>query len=474
MLDAGLRVSEAISLTFGAFDFKKQILTVKSLKKRKTSKDFQDRQIPLSQRLFLHLVDYSKEFNKIDRDTYLFPSPTNKGKHICRFAVSNYLKRLSFKKLNIQNLHPHALRHTCATNLVATGTELHKIADILGHQKLDTSRIYTHIPPEQLAKNINAAATRSGAKRNFFSFLYAKPPPIPYIPNQRHTAIIGRSSEMQTVSDHLEKGTNVIIFGDTGTGKRLLLESIKTDKFVLTFDDTASIKTSLIYMLIYLYENNHEQVKKILFGDFDLNKVETRLSRQSVSFLCDEIKRIVLPKQYVLKIKQFDNVTKAALKVLDSLKDTFVILTTATEISITKAPFFWNFEKIELKKLNRLQSFELIHKLSYDIEIEDYEIYRNHIWQQTDGNPKAITEMVERYRREPRLVADSIRNIEFSDAVKEWDFSYILVLLIASLAVMRFMTSELDNPALRFIGGMAMILLLMSRAFVARTKRKMI
>jgi hypothetical protein len=401
--------------------------------------------------------------------------PKNKNTHICRFAVSNYLKRLSYKKVNIQNLHPHALRHTCATNLVATGAELHKIADILGHQKLDTSRIYTHIPPEQLAKNINAASERSGAKRNFFNFLIPKrPPPIPYIPNQKHTAIIGRSSEMQTVSDHLEKGTNVIIFGDIGTGKRLLLDSIKTDKFILTFDDTASIKTSLIYMLVYLYENNHEQVKNLVFGDFDLNKVETRLSRQSVSYLCDEIKRIVIPKQYVLKIKQFDNVTKAALKVLESFKDTFVILTTATEISVTKAPFFWNFEKIELKKLNRLQSFELIHKLSYDVEIEDYEIYRNHIWQQTDGNPKAITEMVERYRREPRLVADTIRSVEFSDAIKEFDFSYIVVLLIASLAIMRYMTGELDNPAFRFIGGMAMILLLMSRAFVARTKRKLL
>jgi hypothetical protein len=127
-----------------------------------------------------------------------------------------------------------------------------------------------------------------------------------------------------------------------------------------------------------------------------------------------------------------------------------------------------------LKKLNRLQSFELIHKLSYEIEVEDYEIYRNHIWQQTDGNPKAITEMVERYSREPRLVADTIRSVEFSDVIKEFDFSYILVLMIACLAVMRYMTSEMDNPAFRFIGGMAMILLLMSRAFVARTKRKSI
>jgi len=144
MLDSGLRVSEAISLKFSNFDFKKKTLNVQSLKKRKSSKDFQTRQIPLSQRLFLCLADYTKEFNIIDRDTYLFPSPNNNRAHISRDAVFKFLKRKSIKKLNIQNLHPHALRHTFATSLVATGTNLHEIADLLGHNSVDTSRIYTH------------------------------------------------------------------------------------------------------------------------------------------------------------------------------------------------------------------------------------------------------------------------------------------------------------------------------------------
>ena len=479
MLDCGLRVSEAISLTFGNFDFKKQLLIVKSLKKRKVSKDFQDRQIPLSQRLFLSLAVYSKEFEKIDRDTYLFPSPTNKDKHICRFAVYNYLQRLSFRKLNIQNLHPHTLRHTCAVNLVQTGTELHNVADILGHQQMNTSRIYTHIPQE-LVKNINAAAARSGAKYNFFSrlfsFLYAKRPPTVYIPNQKIQPIVGRTNEFIKVTDHLETGTNVIVLGEIGTGKRLLIDSIKTNKKILTFDDTASIKTSLVYMLIYLYKNDHEQVHKLMYGDFDLSedKSETRLSRHSVAYLCNEIKKITKPKEYVLKIRQFDNVTKSALKVLESMKDHFVILTTATEISITKAAFFWNFEKLELKKLNRQHTFELIHKLSYDLEVEDYEVYRKHIWDQTDGNPKAVTEMIERYRREPKVLTATVRSVLFSGAIKEWDCSLIVVGFIAVVAISRYMTGELDNPGLRFIGGVAMIFLIISRLIFSRTKRKFI
>jgi hypothetical protein len=477
MLDAGLRVSEAISLTFGNFDFKKQNLCVRSLKKRKQSKDFQNRTIPLSQRLFLCLADYAREFDRIDRDTLLFPSPTSKNKPIRRQSVHLYLKRLSIRKCNIPNLHPHALRHSFATGLVATGSDLHEIADLLGHQQLDYARIYTHIPQDKLSRSINAASVHHGAKRrflNFFGFLFAKRPVVPYIPDQKHTPVIGRGSELAAVSGHLEKGTNVIVFGSYGTGKRLLLESIKTDRKILTFDDTASIKKSLVYMLIYLYENDKEQVAGLLFKNFDRDKTETRLSRQSVGYLCDEIKKLVKPKEYVLKIKQFDDVTKQALKVIENLKDAFVILTSAVEISITKAPFFWDFEKVEIKNLGRLPTFELIHKLSNDLEIEDYEIYRNHIWQQTDGNPKAITEMVNRYRREPNILTETVRSITHSGALKEFDCTYALVILIAGLAVMRYMTSELDNPGFRMIGGLAMILLLLTRAVAARTKRKTI
>ena len=474
MLDAGLRVSEAISLKFGNFDFKNKILNVKSLKKRDKSRDFNTRQIPLSQRLFLLLADYAKEFNNLDANTYLFPSPKKQGTHICRFAVSRYLNRLSIKKVNIQSLHPHALRHSFATGLVATGADLHKVADLLGHQSLDTSRIYTHIPRDQLAKSVNAAATRNGAKRRFFDFFKVKQPPYIYIPNQQTKPIVGRTPELVKISGHLANGTNVLLLGKHGTGKRLILDCVKTERKILTFDDTASIKKSLIYLLLYLYKNDKKQVADVLFKDFDTDKVETRLSRQSIGFLCDEIKSIVQPKEYILRIMQFDDVTRNSLKVIEKLKDTFVILTAAESISIDKAPFFGNFEQLEIKNLNRQQTFELVHKLSFDLKIDDYELYRNHIWAQTDGNPKAITSMVERYRREPRLVPEAVRSVTYAGAIKEWDCTYGLVILIAAMAVMRYMTSEFDNPGLRTIGGMAMILLLLTRAFAARAKQRTI
>jgi hypothetical protein len=470
MLDAGLRVSEVINIKLSDFDFRKRTIKVYSLKKRNKTKY---RQIPLSNRLFASLSEYIKSLRDVKPDNYLFTSPSKKGEHISRFAVNQYLNRKK-NKLNIENLHPHALRHTFATSLIKEDTPLNEVADLLGHENMNTTRIYTHIPTERLRKSVQRASNMQGDQPKWFNRLFARKMPVIYIPPTGTASIIGRNSDLIEISNHINKGTNVCLIGNTGTGKKTLLDAIQTEKKILTFDDTSSIKKSLVYMLVYLYKNNMEAVQGILFGDFELDKAEAKLSRQTVSTLCDEIKKVVSPKEYILKIRNIDNITTSAMRVIETLKDHFVIITAAKEIPLNKASFLWNFEKIKIGNLSRIHAFELIHKLSYDLDIEDYELYRNHIFEQTDGNPRAIVEMIERYRREPVLISEVIRSVTHRGPLRDIDFSFVVIFFIASLAVFRYMTSEFDNPGLRVIGGMSMILLLLSRSIFSRTKRKYI
>jgi hypothetical protein len=472
MLDAGLRVSEAVNIKLSDFDFRKRTITVFSLKKRNKTKY---RQVPLSERLFRALSEYIKTMRDVKPDNWLFPSPSKEkeNKHISRFAVNKYLSRKK-KKLNIENLHPHALRHTFATSLVSEDTPINEVADLLGHESMNTTRIYTHIPTERLRKSVQRAANRHGDGRNWFSRLFARKLPAVYIPPAGTGTVIGRNEELMKISDHINKGTNVCLIGLVGTGKKTLLDSIQTEKKILTFDDMSSIKKSLVFMLLYLYKNNMEAVQGVLLESFDLDKAEAKLSRQTVGTLCDEIKKVSSPKEYILKIRSMDNMTSSAMRTIELLKDHFVIITAAREVPVNKASFLWNFEKIKVGNLSRTHAFELIHKLSYDLEIGDYELYRNHILEQTAGNPRAIFEMVERYRREPVLIAETIRSVTHRGPLRDIDFSYVVIFFIASLAVFRYMTSEFDNPGLRVIGGMSMILLLLSRSIYSKTKRKYI
>ena len=147
MMDCGLRVSETITLKLSNFDFKKRLLKVESLKTRDNKKV---RIIPLSNRLYECLADYLQQ-NKLEGDSFLFPNKD--GSHLSRFAVNKFLDRYSDKH-NIDNLHPHALRHTFATQHIANGTPLENIKELLGHEKYDTTLIYAHIPAEILKNNI--------------------------------------------------------------------------------------------------------------------------------------------------------------------------------------------------------------------------------------------------------------------------------------------------------------------------------
>ena len=467
MLDGGLRVSEAINIKLSDFDFKKRLLTVNSLKKRSKVKF---RQIPLSERLFLSLSEYIKSMRNVRPDSWLFPSPSNETKHITRFAVNRFLSRRK-EKLNITHLHPHALRHTFATGLVADDVPINEVADLLGHENINITRIYTHIPTERL-KNYVQRFSSNYENRHWWQRLFRRKLPFLYIPQTGTSSIVGRDAVMQQITGFVNNGTNVCLIGPTGTGKKSLLDAVLSEKKILTLDDTSGIKKSLIYLLLYLYKNNLESVHYVIFGKFDLDTTETKLSRQTIGTLCEEIKKVSAKKEYILKIRSIENINPSSMKTIELLKDHFIIITAAKEIPINKDSFLWNFEKIKIGNLSRTDSFFLIHKLSYDLDIEDYDLYRNHIMEQTDGNPRAIVEMVERYRREPLLLSEVIRSVTHRGPISEIDFSFVVIIFIASLAIFRYMTSEFDNPGLRVIGGLSMILLLLSRSIFSRTKRK--
>jgi len=470
MADCGLRVSEVVDLRLSDFDFKKQLLFVRSLKKRDEKSI---RKIPLSDRLYRHIADYLYQVKLVRPDDYLFPNRDNSG-HIERFAVNRFLKRFQYKHNFSDKLHPHALRHTFATSLVANNVPLENIKVMLGHKKYDTRLIYAHIPDQVLRQNIETITTKQqGLWHRLLNRYWKQPPRIINIKSDVKV-MVGRSKEINLLNDFIAKDINVCIKGKTGVGKNSLLDSIQTNKKILILDDTSNIKKSLIYMLLYLLENDKEAIKKLLFSDFDMSEITVKLNKESIPNLCDEIKKIVVKKEYILKINELDSLTPRTVKVLTALKEHFVIITTAAEIPINKGDFLWNFEIIDLKNLNRTESFELIQRLSYDLEIEDFEMFRNHIFEQTDGNPRAVFEMIERYRKEPFILRDTIRNVTHNGALREYDMSYVVILMIASVAILRYLTSELDNPSLRFIGGVAMIMLIISRSLFSRTKRRFI
>ena len=428
MLDAGLRVSECVTLKLSNFDFKKKILVVHSLKKKGKSNKY--RKIPLSARLYRCLADYlyKKEINQED---YLFPSDNSTPGHIRRQTVNKFLARYR-EKLNIQQLHPHALRHTCATQQLASGAELIHIKEMLGHEKLDTTTIYTHIPEEILRNNVDKATANKKSIFDRLKNLLIKPKKekLISIPHNYNLPAIGRTEEINRINSYVSRDINVLITGEIGIGKSHLLEFIQTEKKTLKLDDTLNFKKSLIYLILYILDNDKEALRELLFSDLDTSKIETKLNRESIKNLCAEIKKMVEPKNYILQIDNVDRIPPQAIRALEELKDTFTIITTAREIPLNKASFVWNFERIQLKPLKRRFALDLINRITYDLNVEDYELFRNHIYEQSNGNPRVIFELTERYRKEPVLTNEVIREIKHLGSLKEIDMKIFIFFFI--------------------------------------------
>lgn len=474
MCDAGLRVSEAISLKLGDFNFKERIVTILSLKKRAKAR-FKTRIVPITNRLYSALLNYIPTLKNKSSDSCLFPS-TKDNNHIRREQVNKYLSRFKKKHSGFENLHPHALRHSYATYLLSQGENLDTIQRLLGHESNEMTMIYAHIPTDLLKKKHSEVFDGKKTKLQKLKdkvFGVESQPVINIEPLQNHL-MLGRDVLMHEINDKVSRNINIILLGSTGVGKSTMLKNINaTGRKILYIDDCSEMKVTLLNTLMYLYDGK-EKVFELIFGEYDKSKIKTKLSRHSMKHLAQCICDVVQPHEYLLVIDSVDRIPPRVVDVIEIFKDHFTIVTSARDIALNKTTFLWNFETIKIQNLTRADSLDLIKKLSYNLDVEDYEQYKNYIWHKSDGNPRVIQEMVERFRKEPVISKEVVRSIDHYGSLKEIDMSLAILIIFGFMAIFRYVGRETGDTSMTFIGGCAMILLILSRYLFNFTKHKVL
>jgi len=138
----GLRVSELVNLKLNDLDFEEKTGHIKKAKGKK------DRifNIPgiLTKKLQKH-VENQRGLNQ----EYVFPGRNSKmSARNLQKIVSRAAKKAGINK----EVHVHTLRHSFATHLLESGTDIRIIQEMLGHSDLNTTQIYTHVSNEQIKK----------------------------------------------------------------------------------------------------------------------------------------------------------------------------------------------------------------------------------------------------------------------------------------------------------------------------------
>jgi integrase/recombinase XerC len=146
----GIRVSELTKLNLHDVDFKNKMLRVKGKRRKERIVPFGD---PALHALMRYLTEARNAFlnnaSIAERETdAVFLN--YQGTRITTRSVGRMVDKYITLCAGIHNISPHALRHSFATHLLDSGADLRDIQELLGHARLSTTQIYTHVSMEKL------------------------------------------------------------------------------------------------------------------------------------------------------------------------------------------------------------------------------------------------------------------------------------------------------------------------------------
>jgi len=160
LYDTGMRRSELANLKIGDMELQTGFVCIRNGKGRK------DRVVPLSQRVCKMAQSYiafvRPEYIKIKDPGYLILNRS--GNKMVPNGIYVVVKRIGILSGIKKNVTTHILRHACATHMLRNGAPVRHIQEMLGHESLESTQIYTHVTINDL-KEIHAKYHPSEQKR---------------------------------------------------------------------------------------------------------------------------------------------------------------------------------------------------------------------------------------------------------------------------------------------------------------------
>jgi integrase/recombinase XerD len=160
LFSCGLRVSELVNLTLSHLYLDEQYVRV-------VGKGSKERLVPISEKAIQELRNWFIDRNmmtniKKGEEDYVFLN--RRGAHLTRTMILIMIKQQAIEAGIKKTISPHTLRHSFATALLEGGADLRVIQALLGHEKIATTEIYTHIDMSTLRQEIQLHHPRSNRK----------------------------------------------------------------------------------------------------------------------------------------------------------------------------------------------------------------------------------------------------------------------------------------------------------------------
>lgn len=150
LYSCGLRVSELINLKISNIQFIEGYLKV-------TGKGNKERLAPIGSKAIKYISLYINEVRvhqKIKKDQQDYVFINNRGSKLTRVMIFTIIKKLVTISGIQKKISPHTFRHSFATHLIEGGADLRAVQEMLGHESITTTEIYTHLDKDYLRSNL--------------------------------------------------------------------------------------------------------------------------------------------------------------------------------------------------------------------------------------------------------------------------------------------------------------------------------
>lgn len=157
LYSCGLRVSELVNLKVTNLFFDQGFIKVEG-------KAEKERLVPVSSKAIEEITKYIHGYRKslkvgADSENVLFLN--RRGKKLSRVMIFTIIKNLAEKVGLNKKISPHTFRHSFATHLISGGADLRAVQEMLGHESILTTEIYTHLDRDYLKNTITHFHPRS-------------------------------------------------------------------------------------------------------------------------------------------------------------------------------------------------------------------------------------------------------------------------------------------------------------------------
>jgi len=157
LYSCGLRVSELVNLKITNLFFEQGFIKIEG-------KAGKERLVPVSGRAIEEINKYMNNYRKtlrVHRDSENILFLNRRGRKLSRVMIFTIIKNLA-EKVNLQKkISPHTFRHSFATHLINGGADLRAVQEMLGHESILTTEIYTHLDKDYLKSTIHQFHPRS-------------------------------------------------------------------------------------------------------------------------------------------------------------------------------------------------------------------------------------------------------------------------------------------------------------------------